>query len=344
MHTVKKQRKNFLSLSLCMLLLPSIYFPNVWAAELAQVTPVGKAIGIAMAADGVMIVNLIGVQTAEGEKFPARDVGLQQGDIIQSANDKEIQSNDDLQKIVTQSAGNAVTLSILREGKPMQVSIQPMADTSGHWRMGVMVRDSITGIGTLTFVNPQTREFASLGHAICDADTGTLLPLAGGTVMEASITNVVKGTCGQPGELQGDFNLQESAGTLTKNAVNGIYGMLADERFYRALQTVPLVTMDEAQVGDAQIVCNVSGEKTQAYTIKIERIFDDSADSERGMMIQITDPALLSQTGGIVQGMSGSPILQNGKLIGAVTHVLVNDPTRGYAIFAEKMLGEFVKR
>lgn len=310
------------------------------AVEITKVVPIGKAIGIEMSADGVMVVTITGVQTNEGEKHPAKDAGLQQGDIIQSANGEKIDSNETLQKVVKKSSDGNVKLGVLRNGAKKELDLHAVKDTTENLRIGVMVRDSIAGIGTITFVTPETKQFASLGHAICDVETGALLPLADGNVMEASITHVVKGQVGTPGELQGDFNMLESVGRLSKNTLSGIYGQLSDDRYYRNLSEVALVSSDEAHSGSAKVLCNLSGESVQSYDINIMEIFDTDEEIERGMMIEVTDPALLEQTGGIVQGMSGSPILQDGHLIGAVTHVLVNDPTKGYAIFAEKMLAE----
>ncbi len=315
----------------------------VWqtqAAELARVMPVGRAVGIRMTSEGVMVINIIGVQTSAGEVYPAQTAGLQVGDVILKANDIAIDSNETLQQTIEKTTTGVIQLSVKRGNSTATITVQTATDVTGIARLGVMVRDSIAGIGTITFIDPQTNEFASLGHGICDAETSVLLPLAAGNIMEANITNVLKGTAGQPGELQGEFNLFENAGKLTKNTASGVFGFLQDNRYSQNLKTFPLVTMDEAQLGSAQILSNVSGKSTQLYTVQITKIFDETDESGRGMMLEVTDENLLQKTGGIVQGMSGSPILQNGKLIGAVTHVLVNDPTKGYGIFSEKMYQE----
>ncbi len=310
------------------------------AVEIARVTPVGRAVGIRMTSEGVMVINIIGVQTGEGEVYPAQSAGLQVGDVILTADDIAIDSNETLQQTIEKTKTGVVHLSVKRGGSTSTLTVQTATDVTGIPRLGVMVRDSIAGIGTITFIDPQTNEFASLGHGICDAETNVLLPLATGNIMEANITNVLKGAAGQPGELQGEFNLFENAGKLTQNTASGVFGVMQDTRYSQDLKTFPLVTMDEVQLGSAQILSNVSGKSTQLYSVEITKLFDETDEAGRGMMLEVTDEKLLNQTGGIVQGMSGSPILQNGKLIGAVTHVLVNDPTKGYGIFSERMYQE----
>ena len=313
------------------------------AAELSEVVPVGRAAGIKLAADGVMVVRLSGVQTEVGMVYPAKQAGLAEGDMILTANDKTVDSNEALQKAVAAADGGAVSLAIKRSGEAKTVEVHPVQDTGGSYKIGVMVRDSMAGIGTITYVDPATGRYGSLGHGICDTETGVLLPLATGSVTEAEVTDVKRGESGDPGELHGSFNQQKDMGTVTKNTASGIYGVLTDDTYFKSLASVPVAAPGEVKVGPAQVLCNIEGEQTVTYDVEIAKVYGENDELGRCMLLHVTDPALLEKTGGIVQGMSGSPVLQNGKLIGAVTHVLVNDPTRGYAIFIENMLDEMEK-
>lgn len=296
-----------------------------------------------MLAEGVMVVRISAVQTANGEQYPAKQAGLREGDQIVTANGQQVTSNESLQKAVTAAGNKTITLKISREGQQLELKVMPVCDKGGKYKIGVMVRDSMAGIGTITYVDPQTGEYGSLGHGICDTDTGALLPLAKGNVMEAAVSGVQKGEAGKPGELKGEFNLQQDMGTVEKNTPNGVFGVLTDDSYYKTLSKMQVAKTEEVQVGPAQVLSNIEGESTALYNVEITKIYDENDELGRCMMLHVTDPKLLQKTGGIVQGMSGSPVIQNGKLVGAVTHVLVNDPTRGYAIFIEKMIGEMKK-
>lgn len=310
------------------------------ASQIQEVIPIGRTAGIKLTADGVMVVRLSDIQTQQGKICPAKQAGLREGDMILTADGKAIDSNEALKQAVAAAKNDTLMLDIRRSGTAQKLEIRPVMDLSGEKRIGVMVRDSIAGIGTITYVNPENGEYGSLGHGICDAELGILLPLSQGSIMEASVTQVQKGKAGEPGALQGEFNLQQDMGSVTENTATGIFGKFTDDSYYHSLPTVKVAQESEIQVGQAQILSNIHGEESKLYTVEIEKIFDDSDDLGRGMLLHVTDQELLEQTGGIVQGMSGSPVMQNGKLVGAVTHVLVNDPTRGYAVFINKMLDE----
>lgn len=288
-----------------------------------------------------MVVRLSGVQTAQGTTvYPAKDAGLKEGDMLLTADGTKIDSNESLQKAVSAMQGDTLTLEIKREEQSQTIKVTPATDTSGHKKIGVMVRDSMAGIGTITYVDPETGAYGSLGHGICDTETGVLLPMSEGTVTEAEVSDVKRGTSGDPGELHGSFGTSGSMGTVTENTVSGIYGVLTDDTYYKTLKSMPVATIDEIKVGQATILCNVEGDDVCSYTVQVTKVFEQPDELGRCMLLEVTDQTLLQKTGGIVQGMSGSPVIQNGKIIGAVTHVLVNDPTRGYAIFIEKMLDE----
>ena len=309
---------------------------SVGTALAAQsLIPVGRAAGIKLHADGVMIASLDPVTTAVGQVSPAEAAGLQPGDVILTANGQSVDTNDALQEIIEGAEGQAITLHVRRDGEELDVSVTPVQDTSGHDRLGVMIRDGMAGIGTITYVDPETGAYGSLGHGICDGESGVLVPLAEGSLMEASVAGVQKGASGAPGALQGEFNLQEDMGTVEKNTDTGIFGVLTDDSYYDDLDTLPIA---DAQEGTCEIWSNVEGETVGHYTAEITKLYGEGGENDRSMVIHVTDPKLIEKTGGIVQGMSGSPVIQDGKLVGAVTHVLVNDPTRGYAVDIEKML------
>lgn len=310
------------------------------AAGVTEVIPIGRTAGIRMESDGLMVESVDGVTTALGEVAPAKQAGFQPGDILLAVGDAKVQNGQDLQKKVALSGGQSMRFKVRREDGDLTLSGAAVQDRAGVYRMGITVRDSVIGIGTITYVDPITGRYGSLGHGICSGETGVLVPLRKGNLMESSVKGVTKGIAGAPGSLQGDFNLQQDMGTVRKNTLTGIFGVLDDTRYYAGKPRIPVATENEIKTGSAIILSNVSEEDVREYSCEIVKIYGEGGEYDRCMTIRITDPALLARTGGIVQGMSGSPILQNGKVIGAVTHVLVNDPTRGYGVQIAKMLEE----
>lgn len=306
---------------------------NVWVG--------GEPFGIRMLMDGVMVISLTEVQAPEGNCCPAADAGIRTGDIIESVNGKRISSNDDIQQAVAESDGKAVSVVIRHDRVIKTVSVQPVyVSETQRWLTGMWVRDSTAGIGTVTYytrANDGQISFAGLGHAVCDADTGSQIPLASGDVIAVSVRDIVSGHAGKPGELLGRFDIGESIGTLSANTSCGIFGTLIQPP--QKQLSVPLGFRQDISRGPAVMYTTLDGSSPQPYSIEIEEIRGEDA-ALRNLVIHVTDPALLEHAGGIVQGMSGSPILQNGRLIGAVTHVFVRDPTRGYGIFAENMYAQ----
>lgn len=316
----------------------SVFMGSAFAAD--TLIPVGRAAGIKLHADGVMVASVESVKTAIGSVSPAEQAGILPGDVILSVNGKAVDTNDGLQSQVAASDGKAMKLGVRRDGQEKTISVTPVQDTAGGYRLGVMIRDGMAGIGTITYVDPTTGSYGSLGHGICDGDSGVLVPLQEGSLMEASVSGVTRGQAGTPGSLQGEFNLQEDMGTVEKNTLSGIFGVLSDDSYYKGGTALPVASSNEIKTGKCEIWSNVTGETVQKYTAEITKVFDSGGEYDRCMMIHVTDPTLLAKTGGIVQGMSGSPVVQDGKLVGAVTHVLVNDPTRGYAVQITRMLEE----
>lgn len=313
---------------------------SVGAAAAEEVIPMGRTVGIRMTSDCVLVTKLTSVETTEGTVSPAQSAGVWEGDLIRKIGGEAIPSNDALQKAVSLSGGQPLILQCEQEGQTREVTVVPARDRDGVYRIGIIARDSIAGIGTVTYVDPATGDYGSLGHGICDADTGVLIPLGSGGLMESSVGGVQRGEAGDPGALQGDFNPAHEVGTVRENTETGIFGQFTDPAYYDSLETVPVAHADEISLGEAEILSNVSGQDVERYAVEITKIFDDQDAYGRSMMVRVTDERLLDATGGIVQGMSGSPLLQDGKLVGAVTHVLVNDPTRGYAVMIDAMMEE----
>ncbi len=298
--------------------------------------PCGTPFGIKMFTDGVLVVGVNDIDTENGAVTPAKEAGIKLGDSILTINGKTMLTNEDVSEIVAGSNGKALTVVLRRKSKDITVSLEPVKSQSdGKYKAGLWVRDSSAGIGTVTFYDPSNGSFGGLGHAVCDVDTGDILPLMSGEVAEVSINGVVKGRVGTPGELKGSFVSQHAIGSLLINNETGVFGLM--DYCPSTATALPLAMKQEVKAGKATILTTLDGKTPQEYEIKIERLSIGSTNLTKNMVIRVTDKKLLSKTGGIVQGMSGSPIIQDGKLVGAVTHVLVNDPTCGYGIFAENM-------
>ena len=302
------------------------------------VVPCGTPFGIKLFTDGVMIVGLADIQTSTGSVNPAVQAGLKIGDVITEVDGKEVDSNSEVAQDVENCGGNSMRFLIRRDGDLSTVILQPVrSETDGLYKAGLWVRDSTAGIGTLTYYNPSTKSFAGLGHGICDSDTGELMPLLSGDIVPVTINGVSKGAKGKPGELRGYFTDSDAMGKLVANVTTGVYGYLNTVPAGSALQ---VAMKQEVKTGAVKILTTIDGETPRYYDAVIERIDYRDQVQSKNLILHITDSGLITQTGGIVQGMSGSPIIQGGKLVGAVTHVFVNDPTRGYGVFAENMLAE----
>ena len=303
---------------------------TVYAHLPDRVIPMGCAVGIKLFADGVLVVGLA------PEDSPARTMGLRPGDVITHVNANEVDTIEQMQKLLDTLAGQQLSLRVDRDGE--ELTLTGTARTEGDWKLGAWIRDSMAGIGTMTFYDPASGRFGALGHGINDVDTARLMPLESGSIMPASVTEVKKGEKGTPGQLHGSFDVQRDVGLLYANTGAGVFGQLSDPKLLGSAKPVALAPCEQVHVGPAAILSNVDGQAVDEYRVEIRKIYPASEGERRNLMVEVTDPRLLERTGGIVQGMSGSPILQDGKLVGAVTHVLVNDPTRGYGIFIENML------
>ncbi len=300
----------------------------------------GEIFGTRISTKGVLVVGLTGVVSGKGERFPARDAGICSRDIINTVNGSEVVNSEDLVSHIEKSEGKPLEISLTRDGKEVKVTLTPVvADSDGRYRAGLWIRDSLAGIGTVTFIIPETGEFAGLGHGICDPDTGVLMPVSRGGVFGVHLGDIKKSGAGEPGELRGRLD-EKKTGSVINNTPSGIYGIFAE--IPKDLTLLPVAGRDEVKTGDVKIVCTLDESGPKEYSAEIEKICDANGKT-KNFVIKITDDELLSKTGGIVQGMSGSPIIQDGKLVGAVTHVLIDDPARGYGIFAENMLENMAK-
>ena len=289
-----------------------------------ELVPGGQIIGLALADSTLTVVS---IDTTLGKS--AKEAGLQAGDRITRVAGRDTHSIEDVRSAVDGCDG-PVKLSILRSGKSKQLQIQPTATSEGP-KLGIYIKEGVTGIGTVTYYDPATGIYGALGHGVNDPD-GHLIAMRHGSAFPATILSVRKGTCGKPGQLMGALTGEEPIGTVSKNTAQGIFGKAVHN------WQGPQLSTGQAKTGPATIRSTIDDHDLQEYSVEILKIYPDSRNTGRNMLLKITDERLLSTTGGIVQGMSGSPIIQDGKLVGAVTHVLVNDPTTGYGIFIENML------
>lgn len=299
----------------------------------------GSTVGMYMETDGVLIIDTGEILSEGGEtKEPAKNI-VKPGDYIVALNDEKISRKKDLIDDLKKLKGEEVILDVVRNGKTVPVSITPAKDKQGEYKLGIWVRDNTQGIGTLTFVD-EKGNYGALGHGISDVDTGELLEIQNGALYQAQILGIQKGAKGSPGELSGLIRYEPGKiiGSIETNSKNGIYGhFTGDRKSPISLKKMPVGYKQEVTEGEASILCCVEDE-VKEYQAEITKIDMNHSDTNKSFVIRVADPKLLSVTGGIVQGMSGSPVLQNGKIIGAVTHVFVQDSTSGYGIFIENMM------
>lgn len=309
---------------------------NVDVVDDAMLIPCGTPFGIKLFTNGVVIVGVADIQTEEGNVNPAAVSGLKVGDVITAVDGRKVTANSEMAEVVEESGGKKLELTVRRDNTMFTAALQPVkSETDQSYKAGLWVRDSTAGIGTLTFYNPATKSYGGLGHGVCDTDTNEMMPLLNGEIVPVTINGIMKGEKGAPGELKGYFSTDTAMGSLQANMVSGVYGTLYSAPKGKALK---VGMKQEVKPGAAKILTTIDDKGPQYYDIEIEKIDYRENISSKNLVLHITDAKLLHATGGIVQGMSGSPILQNGKLVGAVTHVFVNDPTRGYGVFAENML------
>lgn len=306
------------------------------ALEGLTLAPGGMPFGVRFLTDGVTVVGFCDIEQNGKKVNPAAAAGLKLRDTILQVGGEPLTGASALTEKIEHCEGKELVLLCRRSGAEIEIRLTPVwCDAEGRYKTGIWVRDSGAGIGTVTFIIPETGAFAGLGHGICDADSGELIAMRRGTVSDVTISSVVKGAVGAPGELKGYFNPGKS-GALLGNSGCGVWGVFSDPP-ESPTDAMPVGLRGDLEEGSAEIFCTLDSNRIGRYQVEISNI-DRAATGSKCFSVKITDPALLAASGGIVQGMSGSPIIQNGKLVGAVTHVLINDPTAGYGIFLENML------
>ena len=309
---------------------------NASAAEIpTELVPLGTAIGVRLETDGLLVIGIIKVETEAGSRSPAEEAGIRVGDLITHVGAEKVTTARQLREAL-EKEGETVSLRFLRAGQEQQASVCPAKGEDGSPELGVWLRSGLSGIGTMTWYDPSSGVFAALGHGVNDVDTGIRLPLKSGVVGRATVDSIQPGSAGTPGELKGQMGLERPFGSILENTEAGIFGRLDPGAMPEGLrEPIPVCPVSQLRCGPAEILSDVGG-AVKPYSARILRVY--AGGGSRDLLIQVTDEALLSLTGGIVQGMSGSPILQDGRLVGAVTHVLISDPTRGYGISVEDML------
>ena len=311
---------------------------KVHTVEKQEVLVSGSPVGIYMETKGVLVIDSGEITDREGiRRTPAEHI-IQSGDYICEIDGKVLTGKRQLMQLVRENQGEPMELQVIRHQETIKLEMTPVETEDGSYKLGIWVRDNIQGIGTLTYVEPNGT-FGALGHGISDADTGERLEISDGDLYRADILSIRKGTAGTPGELRGVITYREEnrIGTICGNSQYGIRGQMEPGKYTESMKRIPTGLKQEIQTGKAEIRCDI-GDGIREYQCEILEIDSNARDTNKCFVLRITDDDLLSRTGGIVQGMSGSPVLQNGKLIGAITHVFVNDPTKGYGIFIENMM------
>lgn len=306
-----------------------------------KVVPMGNLIGAKLYTSGVLVVGMSEIQGDDQQKHkPYEGSGIEEGDMIVEMDSKKIANTDELVETVNSSKGKAIQIKYVRNDETITTSIQPIKSEDNEYKLGLWVRDAAAGVGTLTFYESSTGKFAALGHGIVDVDTGDIINIANGELVTSNLVAIKKGEKGTPGEIKGSIDSGVTIGNISKNTNFGVFGLVSNKNNLNlnGAKEYEVALRSEIQTGEAEIICELENEKKEQYKIEISKIYTSNNYDNKSMMIKITDERLLQKTGGIIQGMSGSPIIQNGKFVGAITNVLVSDPTTGYAIFGDLMV------
>lgn len=314
---------------------------NISVLPRTKVIPVGNIAGVKLYTSGVLVVGMSEIEGKDNKIYkPYENTGIKEGDTITKINNKYISSTDDLIDNVNKSNGDTIEVTYIQNEQMKECSITPVKTDENQYKIGLWVRDSAAGVGTVTFYEPSSKTFGALGHGIADIDTGELLNIASGEFVTTRVLNITKGEKGNPGKIQGTIENQQTIGEISKNTGFGVYGKVDNisSLDIDASKEMEVALRDEIKLGKAKILCNLDNKNVQEYEIEIKKIYKENNYNNKSMEIEIIDTRLINKTGGIIQGMSGSPIIQNGKFVGAVTHVLVNNPKEGYAVFGDLML------
>ena len=310
-----------------------------------EVIPVGEVIGIKLYTSGVLVVGTAKIDGADGNSYkPYENTDIKEGDSIIKVAGEYVNSTEELINIVNRNGENPISINYIRNNNENVAEITPVKDQQGYYKLGLWVRDSAAGVGTMTFYNEQTQTFAALGHPITDIDTGDIIQTSSGEIDDVNIISIIKGKEEEPGKLQGVIQQDSIIGSIYKNTAYGIYGIVKNQANvnidYNRRMNVAM--RQEINLGEATILSDISGELKE-YKIEIQKTYLNNNYDNKSMVIKVTDEELLNRTGGIIQGMSGSPVIQNGKFCGAITHVFEKNPTIGYAVFADRMISELAE-
>ena len=319
---------------------------SVTSIEKYEVVPLGKLIGLKLYTNGVLIVGMTEIEDINNIKLkPYETENIKEGDSIVAVNGKEITSIKDLELLVNKSSGEKIKLTLIRDGEVLTSYVTPAQVEKNKYKLGLWVKDAATGIGTICFYEPNRKSYAALGHGITDADTDKLIDIDYGDIVTSKIISIKKSEVGNAGEIKGSIAGQEKIGEVLKNSEFGIFGRLDNLTKFNidTENTVDVALRNEIKLGKAKVRCTLDNDTTKDYDIEIEKIFINNNQNNKSMQIKITDPELIDKTGGIIRGLSGAPIIQNGKFVGAITNVLVNDPEKGYAVFGDIMIKEILK-
>ena len=352
MKTLRKISLLFVLIFLYTFILSRNYAPETIAVKgeeikisEMQVIPVGELVGLKLYTSGVLVVGTSGIQGVDGKMYkPYENAEIKEGDSIISIDGNIINNTTELINAINACNGQEIRIGYMRNNEEKECGMIPVKQSDDQYKIGLWVRDSAAGVGTVTFYNELTQSFAALGHAITDIDTGDIIQTSHGEIDDVSIVSIVKGVNEVPGKIQGAIKDNSVIGSIYKNTQYGVYGVIKniDNLQLDYSRKMNVATRQEITLGDAILLSNIEGE-VKEYKIEIEKVYYNNNQDNKSMIIKVTDEKLLNKTGGIIQGMSGSPIIQNGKFCGAVTHVLVNNPTIGYAVFADKMIQELAE-
>ena len=309
--------------------------------ETTEVVPLGELVGLKLYTNGVLVVGMSEISGLDNNKYkPYENTGILEGDMIVEIDERDITCTTELIECVNKSKGEEISIKYVRDGEVLETNIQPIETDENDYKLGLWVRDAAAGVGTISFYEPASGLFASLGHGIIDVDTEKLLDISSGEFVTTNIVSIIKGEKGNPGKIQGSVETQQTIGDVYKNTEFGVFGKVSNTSVLNEdlTKTVRVASRNEIKTGKATIMCTLEDNIKKEYEVEIEKIYKNNNSDNKSMVIKITDEELIEKTGGIIQGMSGSPIMQNGKLIGVLTHVLVSNPTMGYGVFADLMV------
>ena len=303
-----------------------------------EVIPLGNLVGMKLYTNGILVVGMSEIYGEDNNIYkPYENTGIKEGDTIVKIDDVNISSTDELIECINSSKGEEIKVTFIHNKKTLETKIKPIQTEVNTYKIGLWVRDAAAGVGTATFYDPKTNNIATLGHGIQDIDTEELIDVLTGEFTTTDVISIQRGEEGEAGKIQGTVEEQKKIGTIEKNTQYGVYGKLTRADFFGNTKRYKIAPRNEIQVGDAELLCQINKGAVESYKIKIKKIYLNNNTNNKNILLEITDEKLLKETGGIIQGMSGSPIIQNGKIIGALTHVLIKKPTEGYAVFADTM-------